>query len=223
MINNLRQTASPDHFTEKELSETSWKTLVVKFFAKEEVVIRYLVSKIVYTDESISLEETVALFTAFESLIQKMARHPVLQQKYGSELFIFRAIFSSLENLRTCDPRTRREQLESTYSFYRGKLFSRRFYFSVKGQVQKFFIARIKTRFPKKFPPKAFIGKGYGDHGTAKDVSLDGSPGWEEVASVLISRNESYAIYTILDKEAQLFSDFRIHDEQVLGRELVKS
>lgn len=32
-------------------------------------------------------------------------------------------------------------------------------------------------------PPKAYIGKGYTDQGTAKEPAIDGSPSWQEVAT----------------------------------------
>lgn len=33
-----------------------------------------------------------------------------------------------------------------------------------------------------KLPPERYIGKGYGDKGTAKKPELDGSPSWQEIA-----------------------------------------
>lgn len=33
------------------------------------------------------------------------------------------------------------------------------------------------------FPPKRFIGKGYGDKGSLRNLALDGSPAWQELSS----------------------------------------
>jgi hypothetical protein len=34
----------------------------------------------------------------------------------------------------------------------------------------------------KRIPPKTYVGKGYRDKGTVKDMAKDGSPSWQEVA-----------------------------------------
>lgn len=39
----------------------------------------------------------------------------------------------------------------------------------------------------KQLPPKKVIGRGYRDHGTARNSAVDGSPKWQEVASHVTS------------------------------------
>jgi hypothetical protein len=39
----------------------------------------------------------------------------------------------------------------------------------------------------KQLPPKKVIGRGYRDHGTARNSAVDGSPRWQEVASHVTS------------------------------------
>lgn len=181
MPRNTRQTIAPDHFTEEVLSRNSWKVLG-KMSENEVTMVRYLTSKIVYTDEPITLQEITVLFLSFERLVEKIAKHEKVRAKYGYDLFVFRSIYQSLESIMKSDPTDRPKKMERYFGFYRGKFISRRYYFAVKGQIQRELRLRIITRFPKRFPPKAFIGKGYGDHGTARNSAFDGSPSWQEVA-----------------------------------------
>lgn len=181
MPKNPRQTIAPDHFTSTALSESSWRILG-KVTENEVTLVRYFLSKIVYTDEVVTLEETCILFLSFEKMVQKMSQHEAYRAKYGSEVFTFRAVLTSLEDVVRANPQDRLKRMREVYGFYRGKLFSRRYYFSVRGQLTRELRLRVLTRFPKKFKPKAFVGKGYGDHGTAKEMAYDGSPSWQEVA-----------------------------------------
>lgn len=182
MPRNSRQTIAPHPFTTKELAESNWKQLVVKL-SNSTAVLRYLTSKLVFTEESFSYVEAVTLFKAFEEIMLKMQKDRAFQTKYGPELFMFRTVYQSLEQLVRMQPQQRSQKLGTMFRCYRGKLFSRRYYYAVEGQAQKLYETFIKQRYPKTFPPKTYIGKGYGDHGTAKNKAFDGSQSWQEVAS----------------------------------------
>lgn len=209
----IRQTIAPSPFTTKSFSENHWRTVRAEL-SNEFVVLRYLTSKIVFTEEVVTEEEKVALFLSFENAIAKCSRDEGCRRKYASEIFIFRAIYQSLDHLVRKNPTQRHHELEEKYNFYRGKLFSRRYFYSVRGQLQRLYQIRLQTRFPRKFAPKAFVGKGYGDHGTAKNAAIDGSPDWKEVAMTL-SEQEIMA-ETRLDREQEMFRSFRVHQNQII-------
>lgn len=57
--------------------------------------------------------------------------------------------------------------------------FGRKKFFNVKNVLR-----RVNLKLRKRPPPKRFVGVGYRDHGTARDVATDGSPTWQEVAVV---------------------------------------
>lgn len=208
----IRQTIAPSPFTTEKLSESHWKSVKAEL-SNEFVVLRYLTSKIVFTEEVVSEEEKVALFLSFENVVAKIARDEGCRRKYGSEVFTFRAIYQDLDHIVRMEPELRHNRLETKYNFYRGKLFSRRYFYSVRGQLQRLYQIRLQTRFPRKFAPKAFVGKGYGDHGTAKNAAIDGSPDWKEVAMTL-SEQEIMA-KTRLDRELEVFRSFRVHQNQI--------
>lgn len=206
-----RQTIAPHPFTKKELAESNWKQLIVKI-SNSTTVLRYLTSKLVFTEESFSYVEAVTLFTAFEEVMLKMQKDRVFQTKYGPELFMFRTVFQSLEQLVRMQPQQRYQKLKTMFGWYRGKLFSRRYYYAVDGQAQKLYETFIKQRFPKTFPPKSYIGKGYGDHGTAKNKAFDGSQSWQEVASDQEYQEKN--CYQVVDPDYH--RQFQVHPGQLI-------
>jgi len=183
MPNFLRQTIAPEPFSTKSLSENHWRTIEVGKRYKPVFIVRYLLSKIVFSKEKLSELEAVALFVNFERVQETCIKEPVFNQKYGYEIFKFRAIFQSLNQILEQDPSERFQEMQECYrGMLRGNFISRRFYFSAKGTLQKDLDIRIRTRWPKRFPPRAFVGRGYGDHGTAKNKAYDGTPSWQEIA-----------------------------------------
>lgn len=163
------------------------RVLVLNHLSKDIVVIRYLISKIVFSEDPFSLEEGIFLFNSFENLLLKFNDDRQLQRKYGLEVFTFRAVFQSLTHIVEFS-REERRKIREEYSFYKGKLFGERIYKSIKGQIIKSFEVKFKTRFPTKIPPKPYIGIGYRDKGNAKKIELDNSPSWMEVCSSETSR-----------------------------------
>lgn len=210
MSKNSRQTIAPKPFTTNSISESHWKKL--EFYTKkEEVLVRYLVSKILFTEEVVSEEEYIVLFLAFERWSEKIAIHGIRNSK-TYDLYLYRSVFQSLENLRKYSPEQRSELRLKHYDFYRGKTFSRRYYYSVKGQIQKIYDLRVKTRFPQRFPPKKFVGKGYGDHGTARDLAKDGSLSWQEIAMTTVENN----LPSWSEKVQRYFDSIQVHPRQIL-------
>lgn len=205
-----RQTIAPYPFTTETLAESNWRTVVVKM-SNAVTVLRYLTSKLVFTEESFSSVEAVTLFTAFEECIRKVESDRGFQFKYGSEIFIFRAVYQNLESLARIKPSLRLKTMQETYGFYRGKVFSRRYFFAVEGQARKLYKTLLKQRFPKRFPAKTFVGKGYGDHGTAKNKALDGSPSWQEVAG-----RENYRGASSSERSIDYHRSYLIHHKQSL-------
>jgi hypothetical protein len=139
----IRQALTPKPFNTKELSSDHWRIINAQL-SNEITVVRYLTSKIVYTEEFITLEEISVLFIAFEEIVKKSARDKLYRGKYMPEIFMFRAVFQSLDTLLKMDPHYRQKLMKENYSFYGGKLFSRRYFFAVKGQIQRLFEIRLK-------------------------------------------------------------------------------
>lgn len=206
-----------DHSSTTRSQLTAWQGnrelfLSIKF-VKDITVVRYLLSKIVFTMETIDPSEILILYEAFESVVSKMALDPGFFQKHSFEIFYFRSIFQSLDEIARMKPETRYER----FAVYRcrpgSKFASKSYYYIVRGQLLKLYEFKVQERFKRKPKPKAFIGMGYGDHGTAKDLSYDASPSWQEVAMSMDPNGVSDISRT--DKENRLFSELQVHPAQL--------
>lgn len=207
------QSSSPERFTTKVLSENHWNTVEYLSEKKDITIVRFFLSKLFFAEECFTLAEKVALFLSFEKVVIACQRNKEYRQKYQREIFDFRAIFQSLESLSMMSPTIRTETLREHYSHkMRGNFVSRRYYYAMKGQLQKLFLLRIKTRWPKKFPPKAYVGKGYGDKGSAKDAAYDGNPDWREIAMDETNQTDQQ---TGKDEEG-IWSSLRVHSLQLI-------
>ena len=207
-----RQTIAPYPFTTETLAESNWREVQVRM-SNSLNVLRYLTSKIVFTDLSLSQVEIVTVYCAFEKVIQQIEVDRAFRNKCGTDVFTFRAIYQSLNDLVKLDPKVRYKELQDKYSFYRGKMFSRRYFYAVEGQARRQFDTFIKHRSPKTFPPKTFVGKGYGDHGTAKNKAFDASQSWQEVASDYDFQTENPTIERSVDYHRM----FVVHPLQLEG------
>ena len=181
MPRNSRQSITPKHFSTKDLAESHWRELIVKVF-NFTVCYRYLMSKLLFTKESFTNTDAVTLFVVFEKVLSKMEVDRQFRDKYAHDTFQYRALFQSLNELVKVPPEERSRLLSMWYGNCKSELFSKRYYYSIEGQRLQLFETFAKQRYPKVFPAKAFVGKGYGDHGTAKNKATDGSPDWKEVA-----------------------------------------
>lgn len=205
----IGQTTAPDPINTERLGERKERILVTTL-VKPLTVLRFLTSKLVYTGKEFTAVDCIACFEAFEKVVLGMDRDRQYRNKYGPEVFLFRALYQNLDKLSKINPRERYQVLSTQYSFYRGKFASRGFYFAVEGQALSLYQTKLKNRFPTIFPPKPFVGIGYGDHGTAKDIALDGSPKWQEVASDDSLRKET----EYWGSKSDPFKQYTIHPQQ---------
>jgi hypothetical protein len=159
----------------------------------------------------VTAEEIAILFIAFEELVKKSSADDLYRQKNLLEVFNFRAVYQSLNEIQRMNPDDRHQKLQTMYNFHRGPYFTARYFYSVRGQLIRQYEIRVKVRFPKKFAPKSFIGKGYGDNGTAKEPAFDACHSWQEVASAQEYNEDTE---TRIDRETKLFREFRIHHLQ---------
>jgi hypothetical protein len=143
----------------------------------------FLLSKLVYEGkDSLSEREILALFLLKDKLSTVKDKGWV--EKYFNWFEQTERIFSYFTQYlkrRDIFPWCQRV-IEDP--FFKGSLlsacafFGRRTHFNVKCVLRK--INRSLKKNPR---PQRRIGVGYRDHGTARDVALDGSPSWQEVAA----------------------------------------
>lgn len=155
-------------------------------FVKRVTLQRALVSKLVHFPESVTRTD---ILLAYDNLlyVQDIARtNENFRIKFGKSLEVLTKI---LRGFRLSSKTTTANVVQLS-KVMRDNL--QGFYFPERNtnteikKAEKMYritpfisLGRDKSRVP----PKAYIGKGYTDHGTAKDPAIDGSPSWQEVAS----------------------------------------
>lgn len=216
--NNLGQTTISRHFKTAVLSENNWNQVQFKSISAL-ASLRFLASKLLCTEETFTEEDCSALFLSYESCVKLAAAHPEFHQKYGYYLYQLRVCVQNLDGIRKRVTEFR-ETLGAMVigEFFTGRnstFLSKRYFYAVRGQMLKLYAIWIKTRYPKKFPAKKYVGKGYGDHGTAKNVALDGSLSWQETYLCLRTEENSSSV-TREDKEVEYFRKLRVHPQLLI-------
>jgi len=158
--------------------------VLIKRGTKRVNLFRFLVSKMIYDDEGIHLDEFLIIHDLYYHLIE--SRDPNLselsirlQSPLVSEFFKkFRknTIFPYQPWVST------RSVMESLCLEI---IYHKRSFFRIKGQNmnKSFRLILSDTLIPKKPKAKAYIGIGYKDKGSRRKVYEDGSPSWQEVGT----------------------------------------
>ena len=144
---------------------------------------KYLLSKLVYEGkDSLSSEEEFILPLLHDKLSCCKDRGWV--DKYFNWFEHTKRIYSYF----TLYQRNRdkfpwsQEVIENPH--FKGCLFSACAFFGRRSFLNvRMVLRKINLRLKKPPRPRNRIGVGYRDHGTARDVALDGSPSWQEVAA----------------------------------------
>lgn len=145
-----------------------------------------------FRPEEVSYKHLVVLFDNMLWFQDKAAKDPDFKQKFGITLKVLAYILKNM-NLSTGNI-TKSQMAKLSKKFQENlKHFSldkRNFRQPLK---QQWNLVEVRSTKPlgistKKLPPERYIGIGYRDKGTAKQPWIDGSPSWQEVASVPIER-----------------------------------
>lgn len=147
---------------------------------KFSVTWRYLLSKLFCTDEPFTEEDTVALFCVYEKMVAQIAKDAEFKKNHFWFIFLLRGIFINLEAY-LANPAHRqktKEMLQSFLSHKRGYISGSLFY-----GLSKQYKVLMEFGTPKKAKAKNRIAVGYRDKGNARNVALDGSPPWQEIAT----------------------------------------
>jgi len=163
--------------------------MIIKKGTKRVTLLRFLLSKMLNGETGISLEEYLCIYHLFYDLMEVSESHFV--EKHESNLEKVGQLLSKLSDNRVF-PLILNEgskvQMESLLGEF---LPTRREFYGLVGQRElglSFRLILFDTLVPQKLPPKAYIGVGYKDKGTRRDVSIDGSPGWQKIGSWFANR-----------------------------------
>ena len=151
-------------------------------------LLRYLTGKLVFDTKRIERIDLLLMFDVLLTLQDLVEKDENFKRKYGLDLESLALILKSF-NLK---PTTTLLDAKKLSSQIKEKIpnfiLPSRNLTTVWVNVQKmyYFTSSMPSgREMKKIPPKAYIGKGYTDKGTARKPELDNSPSWQEVAQTL--------------------------------------
>lgn len=201
----------------QNLSESRDNFLKIEILERQTVIFRYLVSKLLYTEEYFSDEEVIILWEVFERIVLKINVDNNMRRKYGNVVFLLRSLFQSLNYLITSKDKARKIFQEHFLPYQRNlsHLFSKNYYYSVKGQLVRQFKISLHRRFPLKHKDRAYIGIGYRDKGTAKETYDDGTPSWQEVAVCDIPGTKERDQVPNRPNQVDIFKSLRVHPLQL--------
>jgi hypothetical protein len=149
---------------------------------------RLILSRIAHKKDEVKVDEILVLYDNFLNLIELSDRDPSFSQKFGSTLEVLAKDLKGL-NLKTGNPKRILEKLSKRFKedVYIKFLLPKRNLAQTELSMQRAYRLRSteKQVRQKDTPPKAFIGIGYRDKGSARDLAWDGSPKWQEVAMAL--------------------------------------
>jgi hypothetical protein len=146
---------------------------------------RYLVSKFCYRLEESTLGDLCCLFENQLWLEKKCLLDHQFATKFGKSLEDLSVIMKQINfQERLTNRAVRRFSLRLKENLGQFALPERNYKDAKRLCSGQFSL--IGTKSPgiskRKLPPKTYIGKGYRDKGTVKDMAKDGSPSWQEVA-----------------------------------------
>lgn len=151
---------------------------------KRVTLARYLCGKVTHTPEEVTRIDLLILYDNFLYIQEIASKNENFREKFGDDLESLAKIlkgFRLSSKTSSLDVRKLATQMEEKINKF---ILPKRNLSTVAGRCSKMFrvIPFTQLKEKKKLPPKAYIGKGYADKGTARDPAVDNSPSWQEVA-----------------------------------------
>jgi len=146
-------------------------------------LMRFLLAKLVYSSEGLSIEEFLCLFHIYFDLTEM--KDPLFLSKYQFFLERVGTLLDEISGIQTF-PVQALTDAEVDNDFFLGYFPSKREYYGLCGQRdlrRSFRFVLNDTLVPQKRLPVRYIGVGYKDKGTCRNLAEDGSPGWKEVGT----------------------------------------
>lgn len=154
---------------------------------------RYLCGKVAFQPEKVERIDLLLLYDNFLHIQDLTEKDEAFKQKFGSDLESLAKILKSFRlksNTTGIEVKKLGAQMKEKLIHF---CLPERNLKQFSEKVGEFYILRpsLSQGIPlKQLKPKAYIGKGYTDQGTARNAAKDGSPSWQEVASSHVSGDE---------------------------------
>lgn len=155
----------------------------IKPGTKRFTLFRFLLAKLVYDDYGLSIEEYLAMYTLYYDF--QDLKDPSFILKYGDWFERTTPFFIDLAQVIQFPVRLSIESSEQILPFLLPVIPSKRVYFGLKGQRDlrtSFCVQLVSALPPQRIKSKRYVGVGYRDKGTRRDLAKNGNPSWQEVA-----------------------------------------
>lgn len=153
---------------------------------KKITLLRYLCSKIVYEVDKIRQEDLITLYDSLLWAQMKSSTDGAFRKNFGKSLELLAKILKKHPAIGRVYHKPLAEKLRIEFrSNLQDFLFPPRNYPAVKNRMSGNYhlnLAKQPGKPVSSFPPKKYIGKGYGDKGTLRNPAVDGSPAWQDIA-----------------------------------------
>jgi len=162
---------------------TGGYSVIVKRGTNRFKLFRFLLSRVKFSKDGLHLDDFLCLFQLYFEMIDdedpKFQKRLIILQDVNLVKFI-----NQLRGVTVFPYNPQKETLESLDRLpivYH----SRSFFGMERTGWSKHYRLSFNSRLVRRrMPPKAYIGVGYKDKGSRRDVAKDGSPKWQEVARV---------------------------------------
>lgn len=157
--------------------------------AKRVTLARYLCGKIIFRPEEVTREDLLIMYDNFLHIQDLASKNENFRFKFGEDL---ESLAKILKGFRVAS-KTSGLSVQKLGAQMKEKL--SKFYLpernlsTVAEHVKNYYSLHPMRSLgtpTKELPPKAYIGKGYTDQGTARDPAYDGSPSWQEITAAHI-------------------------------------
>lgn len=155
---------------------------------------RYLLSKISYEVEKVVLADLVCLYENQLWLESKARKDREFFEKFGPTLEVCTILMKQLNIQHGLNSRALLKFSAKIKIECESFLFPPRNFRAMKSKFSGTYTPRYQrpAGTPNKLlPPIKFIGKGYGDKGTAQIPELDASPSWQDVATAVSNKERT--------------------------------
>lgn len=145
---------------------------------------RFFVSKVIYDDAGIHLDEFILLIELFfEFDRMEDPNFSGNLENIRNESFI--KFFKDIQRAKIFPYQPWEDTRKRWLNLTQTVIYDERSYHRIKGQNRNkdFRLIFRDTILPRRTPAKAYIGIGYKDKGSRREPALDGSPKWQEVAT----------------------------------------
>jgi hypothetical protein len=159
--------------------------MIIKRGTNRMVLLRFLIAKLRFSAEGISLEEYLLLYHLYFDLSE--SKDPNFQEKYKVFLKKVQENLEFLNENRIFPIILGEKERQYLDEIFSNDIPKAREYFGLAGQRDirdSFRLILHDAIEPKRFAPKKVIGVGYKDKGTCRNIAFDGSPSWKEIATV---------------------------------------